>query len=98
MEKLPSGADNRSVILVGQGSGFANIGERMTPLLLTSGIELMLVGMGTVFVFLSLLVLATTLMSKIVARVAPVTASAAATDTVPIAVISAAIAHHRKNR
>jgi oxaloacetate decarboxylase gamma subunit len=97
MEKLPSGADNRSVILVGQGSGFANIGERMTPLL-TSGIELMLVGMGTVFVFLSLLVLATTLMSKIVARVAPVTASAAATDTVPIAVISAAIAHHRKNR
>jgi len=97
MEKLSSGADNRSVILVGQGSGFANIGERMTPLL-TSGIELMLVGMGTVFVFLSLLVLATTLMSKIVARVAPVTASAAATDTVPIAVISAAIAHHRKNR
>jgi len=97
MEKLPSGADNRSVILVGQGSGFANIGERMTPLL-TSGIELMLVGMGTVFVFLSLLVLATTLMSKIVARVAPVTASAAATDTVPIAAISAAIAHHRKNR
>ena len=97
MEKLPSGADNRSVILVGQGSGFANIGERMTPLL-TSGIELMLVGMGTVFVFLSLLVLATTLMSKIVARAAPVTASAAATDTVPIAVISAAIAHHRKNR
>jgi oxaloacetate decarboxylase gamma subunit len=97
MEKLSSGADNRSVILVGQGSGFANIGERMTPLL-TSGIELMLVGMGTVFVFLSLLVLATTLMSKIVARVAPVTASAAATDTVPIAAISAAIAHHRKNR
>jgi len=97
MEKLSSGADNRSVILVGQGSGFANIGERMTPLL-TSGIELMLVGMGTVFVFLSLLVLATTLMSKIVARVAPVTASAAATDTVHIAVISAAIAHHRKNR
>ncbi|MFP5383506.1 MAG: OadG family protein [Gammaproteobacteria bacterium] len=42
----------------------------MNPLL-SQGIELMLVGMGVVFVFLVMLVGAVTLMSQLVARFAP---------------------------
>jgi oxaloacetate decarboxylase gamma subunit len=39
--------------------------------LIDQGINLMLFGMGTVFVFLTLLVFATTLMSKVVNRLVP---------------------------
>lgn len=39
--------------------------------LLAQGVELMLVGMGTVFVFLTALVIATSLMSAVVARRQP---------------------------
>jgi oxaloacetate decarboxylase gamma subunit len=39
--------------------------------LIDQGINLMLFGMGTVFVFLTVLVFATTLMSKVVNRLAP---------------------------
>ncbi|WP_111496630.1 MULTISPECIES: OadG family protein [Marinobacter] len=39
--------------------------------LMTKAVELMVAGMGFVFVFLIILVFATTLMSKVVARLAP---------------------------
>lgn len=39
--------------------------------LIDQGLDLMLFGMGTVFVFLTLLVFATTLMSKLVNRLVP---------------------------
>jgi oxaloacetate decarboxylase gamma subunit len=52
----------------------------MTPLL-AAGIELMLIGMGTVFFFLMLLVFATGLMSRAVGHFAPSTAPA---DTPPL--------------
>lgn len=39
--------------------------------LIDQGLNLMLYGMGTVFVFLTLLVFATTLMSKVVNRLVP---------------------------
>ncbi len=62
----------------------------------------MLVGMGTVFVFLTLLVATTTLMSRIALRLRPAQAPAptrfvqsAGTHEEDIAVISAAIAAHR---
>ena len=69
--------------------------------LLTQGVELMLVGMGTVFVFLTLLVGATTLMSRVVMRLhpEPLDAEAAVEGTVEeVAAITAAIARHRQNR
>jgi oxaloacetate decarboxylase gamma subunit len=67
----------------------------MPPNLLEQGLELMLVGMGTVFTFLTLLVLAMSLMAAIILRLAP----GVADDTVSseeIAAITAAIAQHRK--
>ena len=70
------------------------------------GVELMLFGMGTVIVFLGLLVIATTAMSRIVARFfpepepLPVPARAPAgtpsDDGQLVAVISAAIQQHRR--
>lgn len=81
----------------------------MESAIINQGLELMLFGMGTVVVFLSLLVLATTMMSRVVARffpepepqpVAPTTppTDAAMDDSTLVAVISAAIAHHRRKR
>ena len=63
--------------------------------LLAQGFELMLVGMGTVFVFLTLLVGATTLMSSVAMRWRPAADAATPTDE-EIAAISAAIARHRQ--
>ncbi|TQV66696.1 oxaloacetate decarboxylase gamma chain [Exilibacterium tricleocarpae] len=76
--------------------------------LLQQGVNLMLLGMGTVFVFLTLLVIAMTLMSAIVQRyfrepepevAAPGTGStptrSPAGDTQLLAVIKAAIDQHR---
>ena len=68
------------------------------------GVELMLFGMGTVIVFLGLLVLATTFMSRTVARYFPEpepaparpAANAVGNDGELIAVISAAIQQHRR--
>ena len=68
------------------------------------GVELMLFGMGTVIVFLGLLVLATTFMSRMVARYFPEpktaparpAANAVGNDGELIAVISAAIQQHRR--
>lgn len=58
---------------------------------------LLFVGMGTVYVFLTVLVGATTLMSRLVTRLQPAVPAAAAADD-EIAAISAALARHRKSR
>ena len=65
--------------------------------LINEGLMLMLVGMGTVFVFLTALVIATTLMSRLILRFA----KEAAADGIPgedIAAISAAITRHRRRQ
>jgi len=67
----------------------------MQPTLIDQGLTLMLVGMGTVFVFLTILVAAMSLMALIVHRLTPAPADAGASDE-EIAVITAAIAQHRK--
>lgn len=74
----------------------------MTADLFGQGLELMLVGMGTVFVFLSALVLATTAMSRLVLHFegeppAP-GGGAGAEEAEEVAAISAAIALHRRRR
>lgn len=79
--------------------------------LIDQGINLMLFGMGTVFIFLSILVIATTLMSNVVNKVNPakpdvipntVQAKAPAIkeniDTNIIAAIEKGIAAHRANK
>jgi oxaloacetate decarboxylase gamma subunit len=75
--------------------------------LISQGLELALIGMGTVFVFLILLIGATMLMSTLVQRLAPEPAPNAA-DTAPasapraddeiVAVIGAAIRRHRLSK
>ena len=80
------------------------MGDGLDPLVL-AGLELMLVGMGTVFVFLTLLVFMVKLMSAMVARFFtiedPDSASASqhsGAATIPaahVAAISAAIDQHR---
>ena len=69
----------------------------MEPDLVGQGVTLMLVGMGTVFVFLTLLVGATSLMSRVVMRVQPPPAEAGPNED-EIAAITAAIALHRGRR
>ena len=64
--------------------------------LLSQGFELMLVGMGVVFVFLTMLVGATTLMSRVVMRFQSTNASPDKEEE--IAAITAAIARHRSKR
>lgn len=77
--------------------------------LLMEGVSLMLLGMGAVFVFLTLLVFTTAFMSKLVAKFAPevpkpvsatpisvAAANPATTDnTQLLAIISAAVHKHR---
>lgn len=74
--------------------------------LLTEGVNLMLLGMGTVFVFLTVLVLVTSLMSKLVLKYTPVQlqapdsskANGQPSEQTLLAIISAAIhAHRSKN-
>lgn len=68
----------------------------MPDSLLAEGISLMLTGMGTVFVFLTVLVIALGLMSRLLGREpAP---AAAGPDAETVAVISAAIERHRRRR
>jgi len=66
----------------------------MQQTLLDQGLTLMLVGMGTVFVFLTMLVAGMSLMAAIVKRLTPIAAESAATDE-EVAVITAAIVRHR---
>ncbi len=78
----------------------------MEPGLLSQGLELMLAGMGTVFVFLTLLVGATTMMSALARRFAPPAPEPAGPRPPPdaqpapevVAAIGAAIAAHRAAR
>lgn len=72
----------------------------MTPLL-SAGIELMLIGMGTVFFFLTLLIFVTGLMSRLVMRYAPLVAEVVGSASIEddeevVAAISVAIAEHRR--
>ena len=64
--------------------------------LLEQGLTLMLVGMGTVFVFLTLLVVATTLMSALTARLSPAPVAESPVSDEEVAVISAAINRYRQ--
>ena len=64
--------------------------------LFDQGLTLMLAGMGTVFAFLTTLVIAMTLMSNILLRFQRQTPGSGATDE-EVAAISAAIFKHRNN-
>jgi oxaloacetate decarboxylase gamma subunit len=78
----------------------------MTEDIISQGLELMLFGMGTVIVFLTLLVIVTSVMSALVRRYAPTpepagadaTATPASADATLLAVISAAIHKYRSRR
>jgi len=62
--------------------------------LIDEGLSLMLAGMGTVFVFLTVLVITTTLMSRLIIRLQSPSDTADPSDD-EVAAISAAIAQHR---
>ena len=68
----------------------------MQATLLEQGVTLMLVGMGTVFVFLTLLVVMMTLMARVLQRLAPAVVEGVSDEEV--AAISAAIARHRSQQ
>jgi len=68
----------------------------MQGTLFNQGVTLMLAGMGTVFVFLTVLVIAMTLMSALLGRRGG--DDGAGIDDDEIAAMSAAIARHRQNR
>lgn len=78
----------------------------MQETLITQGLDLMLYGMGTVFVFLSLLVVMTSLMSRIVLRIAPpevqdtpeVLSNPVGVEPQILKVIEKAISLHRNKR
>jgi oxaloacetate decarboxylase gamma subunit len=61
--------------------------------LLYEGLMLMLVGMGTVFFFLTLLVMAMSLMARVLKSITPMTDTGVSDEEV--AAITAAIAMHR---
>ena len=65
---------------------------------MAQGLELMLVGMGTVFFFLTALVGATSLMSALVMKYAPPELASDDPPDEEIAAIGAAIAQHRARR
>ncbi len=69
----------------------------MQPTLMDQGITLMLVGMGTVFVFLTVLVMAMSLMSGMALRFSRSTPPSGASDE-EVAAITAAIALHRNKK
>ncbi len=69
----------------------------MESSLLAQGAQLMLVGMGTVFVFLTALVAATSLMSSLAMKKAPATYTGNSEPSAEeIAAISAAISQYRR--
>jgi len=65
----------------------------MQATLIDQGITLMLVGMGTVFVFLTLLVVMMSVMAQVIRRLTPAAEDGASDEEV--AAITAAIAQHR---
>ena len=72
----------------------------MTNTLLEQALQLLLAGMGTVFVFLTLLVAATGLLSRLVGRFEPriELPDADAPSAAQVAAITAAIHQYRANR
>ena len=84
----------------------------MQQTLLQQGLQLMLFGMGTVFIFLVVLIACTTLMSRLVLRFAPADPLPITSDNAPqqyssaqrpdrarlIAAITAAVHQHRARR
>jgi len=68
-----------------------------TGTLFGEGLTLMVAGMGTVFVFLTALVIAMTLMSRTLARFVPAKIDDGVSDD-EVAAISAAIAAHTAKR
>lgn len=68
----------------------------MEQSLLNQGVTLMLVGMGTVFVFLTALVIAMSLMTMVTRRLQPALQSDDISDE-EIAAIGAAIRRHRNS-
>ncbi len=64
--------------------------------ILQQGLTLMLVGMGTVFVFLTTLVIAMSLMSGISRRLAPEPVVSDDVSAEEVAAITAAVARHRQ--
>ncbi|MBV1870742.1 MAG: OadG family protein [Gammaproteobacteria bacterium] len=74
----------------------------------SQAVDLLIVGMGTVFSFLALLILATTLMSRFVSFLSPSEVGPATTSAPPVknnmedaqlvAVISAALHKHRSRK
>jgi len=65
----------------------------MHATLFNQGVTLMLVGMGTVFVFLTLLVIMMSVMAGVIRRLSP--ASEEGVSDAEVAAISAAIEQHR---
>ena len=65
----------------------------MQATLMNQGVTLMLVGMGTVFVFLTLLVMMMSLMAQVVKRLTPAAEEDVSNEEV--AAITAAISVHR---
>ena len=61
-----------------------------------AGLELMLIGMGTVFTFLTLLVFFSIMMSRLVHQIAPLEDPIDLDHDKLVAVISAAVTAHRK--
>lgn len=71
----------------------------MTESPIVQGLELMVAGMGTVFVFLTLLVLTTAAMSALVQRFTPAPApETSGVSEEEVAAITAAIVRHRNRR
>ncbi len=68
----------------------------MESTLFNQGLELMLVGMGTVFVFLTMLVIAMSIMANIIARLSPGMAEGITDEE--LAAVTAAIAVHRNRQ
>ena len=65
--------------------------------LLNQGVLLMLVGMGTVFVFLTLLVAAMSALSAVVMRFSPPAPALDGPSADELAAITAAVEHHRRS-
>jgi oxaloacetate decarboxylase gamma subunit len=65
----------------------------MQATLIDQGVTLMLVGMGTVFVFLTTLVATMTIMARVIQRLAPVAEDGV--SEAEVAAITAAIERHR---
>jgi oxaloacetate decarboxylase gamma subunit len=68
----------------------------MQATLINQGVTLMLVGMGTVFVFLTLLVVMMTVTAQLIRRLTPAAEEGASDEEV--AAITAAITQHRNRQ